>query len=484
VPVVSTCADPTVAAGPAPGGPAPETSAVAEGWFAEATRPFTLVCLALTSAVALVDAVIGGRFILIGLLIIGPCMALATRRVRPTVILSLWAFGLAIVLGVPDGIWGSHLELDYAASVAVVGILTSSFAFLINRNPRYARTALGPRADDDPAEFVLMAYRGVIGRRPEPRGLDDQVRALRSGWSREQVLYGMVQSPEATMLALYRSGLRDLIDDFWSRRSQVDPALRPICFLHTMKTGGTTLASVLTELVAPWPCLTDLTLDQFICLPRALVSQAMLIAGHLPYEAVELLPDGIGLCAVVRDPVERTLSHHAHLNLILAGRDDRPVTIEEFVRAPHFHPLWHDYQARQLVHHAGVRDAWVTYSPSGAAAAIGLGGADAEYPLQSLFDSAPLEFAPDELRVAALERLETIEFVGTTDNLERLVGTIARYWRRQQPEGVPVMRPSEGRVTSEELPPALLDEIREATTADSALYERASVIAAAPPLAT
>jgi hypothetical protein len=339
---------------------------------------------------------------------------------------------------------------------------------------RGARVAI--EADD--VDFLVMAYAGVFDRAPDRDGLDDQLRALRSGESRERVLQAMVLSNEAATLALYRPGVRSLIDDFWRRRAQAPPEARPVCFLHTMKTAGTSLARTLVDLAGPWPYLTEVMLDHLVCMPDALLHQALLIAGHLPYEAVELLPDGVALCTVVRDPVERTLSHHAHLNAVLSARGRPPIALDEFVTSSDYTPLWRDYQARQLAHRIGVRDAWRRFSPVERAASHGLTGPDAGYPLQSLFDSTPLALDASELEELALERLQSIDLVGTTDHLDHLIGSVARLWGRPGALAVPHERVSDGRLDRARVRPGLIDAIVAGTAVDAVLYAHASRVAA------
>jgi hypothetical protein len=419
----------------------------------------------LTAAVGVADA--ATRAVLIGLVVIGPCMAIATRRAYPTAVVGVWATACSVAFAAFDGIWGTHLELEYTTAVAVVSALTIGVAVILEHHRGVLDDTEGADVD-----FVITAYGGVFDRAPDRQGLGDQLDALQRGESREAVLRGMVQSPEAATLALYRPATRDVLADYWSRRADVPRGTRPVCFLHTMKTAGTSLARALVDLAAPWPYLAELMLDQLVCLPSAILGQAMLIAGHLPYEALDLLPDGMTVCTVVRDPVERTLSHHAHLNGILAARGQDDVGIEEFLRSPGFQPLWQDYQARQLVHRVGLLDAWKTYSPVEEAARRGLQGADAEFPLQSLFDSTPVALHGDALAQAALVRLEAIDVVGTTDRLDAVVARLAALWQRPAVP-VPVERPSDRRLRRDDLDAVTLDAIVSGTMADAALYERA-----------
>jgi hypothetical protein len=435
-------------------------------WFRRPVPRFTLLCLALTAVVGLVDAITGRRLVLIGFLIIGPCMAVATWRWRSTVLVGLWSVALAILLGPLNGIWGTAVHLEYVAAVAIVAALSTGIAVFAKP------VAYGS------AGFVTTAYWGVLDRGPDPAGLRHHLEALRTGTTREQILLDIVESPEAVGRTLYRPAMRNLMGEFFRLRAEVDPALRPIAFLHTMKTAGTALSRALVELTVPWPILTDLMVDQFVGLPPPLIDRAMLITGHLPYETVELLPDGVALCTVIRDPVERTLSHHAHVNTMLAGRGEPQVEIEEFLTTARWRPMWENYHARQLVHRIGLAEAWTKFSPAQLAAAQGMGGSDAEFPLQSLFDSAPLTLTADELLGAALSRLDTFEFVGTTEDLDSLVAAIARFWNRPAPRPVSRARVSDGRVARDTLPTELLAAVQDGTAVDAALHERARHIAA------
>jgi hypothetical protein len=81
----------------------------------------------LAALVAVIDAAAGHRVVLIGLLIAGPCTALLTGRWLPTALTGAWACGLAVLLGLPDGIWASATHLAFIAAV------TTAAAALISR---------------------------------------------------------------------------------------------------------------------------------------------------------------------------------------------------------------------------------------------------------------------------------------------------------------------------------------------------------------
>ena len=127
-----------------PGGPASATArgaaparreSLLPGW--PVGRLWTLSLL-LPVLVAGVDAALGPVVVLIGLLIVGPCGALLTGRWLPTALTGLWVISLAIVLGIPDGIWASTTHLAFITAVASVALVATAAAALIG-NARFRR---------------------------------------------------------------------------------------------------------------------------------------------------------------------------------------------------------------------------------------------------------------------------------------------------------------------------------------------------------
>ena len=85
---------------------------------------------------AAIDAALGNRAVLIGLLIVGPCCVVLTGRWVPTALTGLWVTGLAVALGLPDGIWGTAIFFIWLGAVAMVALASTAAAVLIQ--------ALGP----------------------------------------------------------------------------------------------------------------------------------------------------------------------------------------------------------------------------------------------------------------------------------------------------------------------------------------------------
>ncbi|HEY2074977.1 MAG TPA: hypothetical protein VGH53_01450, partial [Streptosporangiaceae bacterium] len=82
------------------------------------------------------DAATGPRVVLIGLLAVGPCIALLTGRWLPAAITGVWACGLAVLLGLPDGIWATGTHLAFVSAIAIVAAAAAAGAAMIDRAGR------------------------------------------------------------------------------------------------------------------------------------------------------------------------------------------------------------------------------------------------------------------------------------------------------------------------------------------------------------
>ncbi|HTP17054.1 MAG TPA: hypothetical protein VMK13_14625, partial [Streptosporangiaceae bacterium] len=111
----------------------PERASLLPGW---SVRRLWILGQALSVMVAVTDAGLGHRVVLVGLLIVGPCCVLLTGLWLPTGLTGLWVIGLAAVLGLPDGIWGTGAHLVFLGAVAAVALAsTAAAAFIEIRGP-------------------------------------------------------------------------------------------------------------------------------------------------------------------------------------------------------------------------------------------------------------------------------------------------------------------------------------------------------------
>jgi hypothetical protein len=100
------------------------------GWSANRLWALSFV---LCAVVAAADALLGHRIILIGLLIVGPCCAVFTGQWSRTALTGAWAVGLAVVLGLPDRIWGTAAHLAFLLAVLIVAVVSTIATAVIER---------------------------------------------------------------------------------------------------------------------------------------------------------------------------------------------------------------------------------------------------------------------------------------------------------------------------------------------------------------
>ncbi len=110
----------------------PEASRTVTGWGWSANRIWAL-SFVLCIVISVADAITGGRAILMGLLVAGPCCALLTGRWSRTALSGAVAVGLAVVLGVPDGVWGTATHLAFLSAVLVAALVSTLAALCIER---------------------------------------------------------------------------------------------------------------------------------------------------------------------------------------------------------------------------------------------------------------------------------------------------------------------------------------------------------------
>jgi hypothetical protein len=111
-----------------PSQPRPGQESLLAGW---PVRRLWVLGLAASLIVAAIDATLGNRVVLIGLLIVGPCCVALTGRWVPTGLTGLWVTGLAVALGLPDGIWGTAIFFTWLGAVAVVALASTAAAAFI-----------------------------------------------------------------------------------------------------------------------------------------------------------------------------------------------------------------------------------------------------------------------------------------------------------------------------------------------------------------
>jgi hypothetical protein len=166
--------------------------------------------MAWSSLAAVVDASMGRRVVLSGLVLLGPVCVFFTGRWLRTALAGAWATGLVVVLGIPDGIAGTRLE-DFLITVAVVVAVLSTLALVITAQACLSLTV----------SAVLAACGGHApssgGRPPSPVSCRQQYETWKYGPVQESmgslaaVLKTIRPDRKSGNVADLRSGMRELV---------------------------------------------------------------------------------------------------------------------------------------------------------------------------------------------------------------------------------------------------------------------------------
>jgi phosphoserine phosphatase RsbU/P len=122
---------------------------------------WTLATVGVTTAVALTDALLGERLILIGLLIAGPMLAAINLDGPRTGLVAAYALALAVALGPVDHIWGTADQLVRCSVVAVGGGFATAIAF--SRTGRERRMAQIARVAEVAQRAILRPIPARLG---------------------------------------------------------------------------------------------------------------------------------------------------------------------------------------------------------------------------------------------------------------------------------------------------------------------------------
>jgi hypothetical protein len=200
-----------------------------------------------------------------------------------------------------------------------------------------------------------------------------------------------------------------------------------VVFMHIMKTAGTSLSELCSGWVAPGRGRVHLYIDDLLLTPPAMLARLGFIAGHIPFEALEIIPGRFQTVTVLREPIARAISHYSTLRR--SGPRYEDLTLEEFAFSDLYRSAAGNYQARQLAHRIDVSEAWISFSPYARLRALAEGAAGTELPVQGLFDSTPIDISDDELFETARCNLARINVVGVTDDLQTVADEVASVFK-------------------------------------------------------
>jgi hypothetical protein len=299
-----------------------------------------------------------------------------------------------------------------------------------------------------------LLYRVLLGRPATRVEQLDLCRRASEGESLMDLAHWLRASAEGSRVVVHQiaPALRSFVG------GQFDPEtglaeLPRLVFLHFMKVGGTSISDQLAGYFPEDRARVHMFLDDIALTPPPVLANLRVIAGHLPFAALSLVPPPFVTMAVLRDPFSRTLSHYSHMKSV----------------NPSYHQSG-NYQARQLAFDMDVAAAWRRFSPVHIVVSEGA-PADYDRPLAAVFDSRPIEMTDEELLTRARANLDRIDHVAVTEQLDTMAGVAARiFGRRHVPVGHPNKSPALDR---DAIVGRVRRRIEERTAVDRALYEAA-----------
>jgi hypothetical protein len=259
---------------------------------------------------------------------------------------------------------------------------------------------------------------------------------------------------------------------------------RPVFFIHVLKTGGTTLvhqirSNVPTEARYPFKGVDDNMVEAklktavLLSQPLARLESVRAFHPHMPYCVAGVMPGDPATITIVREPVERVVSHLKRLAVRPEWRTD-PETI---YADPSMDWWLRDHQTRVFALSTEDCPLWDGYAQG----LMSLGGGE-ELPHWPI-DDARFE--------AARQNLATVDVIGLTEDFDGLFDTLERTWgwtidrtrRRNESTDVPVAERLRGLPATPRVPvvskstrdvvvsEALREQIATDNAHDLALYE-------------
>jgi hypothetical protein len=237
-------------------------------------------------------------------------------------------------------------------------------------------------------------------------------------------------------------------------------------FMHIPKTAGMSMRLYLSEQYRPDEICKAERWQDFLGHEQDLRS-FRLVRGHFRYNLRDLVAEDARMLVVMREPLRRTVSALRHLrrdpNFHQSYAMAKDLTLPDMIRHPEIMSYQRDVQARFLCasRPAAAVSAWLEEQQSRNR------DADAGDPEK-----------PPEFQLAA-DRLETIDFVGLTEDLGALLATMAEQMNYHPPLYFPFINENPARIDPlDGLAEEELQIVREHNKIDLQLYDFAKALIA------
>lgn len=244
------------------------------------------------------------------------------------------------------------------------------------------------------------------------------------------------------------------------------PAQRPLApddtlyFLHIPKTAGTSFRTLLEDHFDQHLVCPHLNLEDILGRPPSELSAYRLICGHHGWFLHSLVRGTPVLVTLLRDPVERSLSHFYHQR----NRPDvwlhelvRDWTFEQYVTSPIGMSELANFQTRHLALDRIQEDYWDHSS---------LRDRDV--------DALLMKYADPRLLDRAIERLERCAVVGLVERFEETLALTSYVFQWTPRSLIPRLNARQSRRDPGDLTDRALEAVRRLTALDRALYDHAA----------
>jgi hypothetical protein len=242
----------------------------------------------------------------------------------------------------------------------------------------------------------------------------------------------------------------------------------PLYFLHIPKTAGTSFISILhqrfpAEVICPACLWSDL-----LRIPTEHRATYRLYRGHFYAYLGPFLGRRLRHVTFLRDPIERSLSHYAHVVRepphYFHARAREQGDLLTFLRDPATNPLISNFQTRSLA---------LSLDPSAFAETLAPAEIDAFGLERALETTMPASLSDAELLARAKAMIDECVAVGLVEHFRESVGAIARRLRWPDVSADPRLNIAPGRPGRDALDPETLALLREQTSLDRELYDYA-----------
>jgi hypothetical protein len=235
-------------------------------------------------------------------------------------------------------------------------------------------------------------------------------------------------------------------------------------FLHIPKTAGTSFTDFIKSQFAPFESNSSTYIEHLIKTPPEEVAKYKLIAGHFLYNVDDFVKRELVYITMLRDPVQRTISHFAQIRRSPGHRGYDVIksqSLLEFVRDPQAQ-LYANLQTRYIGLDTNFFELAASFDNT----------LYQRFDLQQPADPhSPNGYLDPTLLERAQERMSKFAFVGIAERFDESLELLSATFGWVPPVASKVINFGTNRPHEDEVSQEVIDVIRENNKLDIALYE-------------